>query len=187
MQKFSYPISLAGIFGGLMLPGDILSIVSTVAENWPIMKALLPWVGTMMAVGFGTWLVMCLLIDVPRFVRRKVREKRDYWSGVMTRVADDIDAAIIDHVIPGSGKRAGAFRMDVDELQEKKLWPRLPRIVNGKTRPNVDFASQILYRMIPVVVKHGIRDAQRRIEKINRGWKTNPDTEALGLTNRRAD
>jgi len=168
-----------------MLPNDILDVVTLVAANWPIMQALLPWFGVMMIVGFGVWLVQLLITDVPQFVQRKVTEKRGYYSNIMRRIAADIDAIVEDDtVMPNMSAWSGIVSMELDELRENRLLPRFPETVDGKTQNNLDFSGQILYRMIPVVEKYGIKEAQARIALINQRWSTNPNAEALKLTAR---
>ena len=157
-----------------MLPGDILSIVSTVAENWPIMKAFLPWVGTVMAVGFGTWLVMCLSFDVPRFVRRKVRERRDYWSSVIRRVADDIEHVNNELALHAGSKIYGNFRFDIDRLGDKQLFPILPTQDSQSGDEQMVLTARYLYQLSPIVETLGIRAAQRRVLLANQRWRENP-------------
>lgn len=162
---------------------DMFGVVGMVAREWALLSAFLPTIGLMMAVGSTVWLGLCLSIDVPRFVRRKIKEKRDLLSSVMTRVADDIESAIVDNITPSSGIE-GVLRTEIDQLRENKLLPLLPEIVNGKPKPNIDFAGQVLHRMAPIVATYGIREARRRIKIINRGWETHPDPEALRLKSR---
>ena len=76
MQKFSYTFSAAGIIGGLSFMDDMFGVVGMVAREWALLSAFLPTIGLMMAVGSTVWLGLCLSIDVPRFVRRKIKEKR---------------------------------------------------------------------------------------------------------------
>ena len=175
MQRLGYPISLAGTVGALMLPNDILDIVTMVAKNWPVMQALLPWLGVMMAVGFGAWFFMMLSIDVPRFVRRKIREKRDYWCTVMRRVADDIQAAskegrLIDPKI------SGECHVDIDDLRKKGLFPLVDVGITNSANGMDDReeTAKALYRVIPVLDRHGFRTARNRVDRINRYWGADP-------------
>lgn len=176
-----YPISIAGLVGGLMLPNDILDVVTLMAANWSVMQALLPWFGVIMIAGFGAWLVQLLIADVPRLVRRKVKERRDYWSSVIRRVADDLETALQDPTLKGTNRFRGSMRFDMDQLGDKKLFPLLRRPGDqakkngGQEDKDLAVVATGLYQLIPIVETFGVRQARRRIRLANRRWRENPD------------
>ncbi len=191
MQKFGYPISLAGIVGGLMLPNDILEIVTVVAENWPIMQALLPWLGVMMAVGFGTWFLMMLSRDVPRGLRKRrdaIKMRRDAielsLARTMTMVAENLEwyfesgadsfPLSTQHVQKSEG-HSTRVRLAMEALENANLMP-LPqeKMPNGSLRLRYRDAANFLYRTIPVVEEQGIGPAQKIVTAMNEHWKKQP-------------
>lgn len=184
MQKFGYPISVAGIVGGLMLPNDILEIVTMVAENWPIMQALLPWFGVMMVAAFGTWFLMMLSRDVPRGLRKRRDAVRFSWARTMKMVAENLEwyfetgadlfPVSTRHVLT-SEENSGRIRLAIEALENVDLMP-LPqeKMPDGSLRLRYRDAANFLYRTIPVVEEQGIGPARKIVTAMNEHWKKHP-------------
>ena len=188
MQKFGYPISLAGIVGGLMLPNDILDVVTMVAKNWPLMQALLPWFGVMMVVGFGTWFLMMLSRDVPRSLSRRRDAVKNSRANTMRIVAENLEwyyetgsdlfPVSTQHVLK-TEETNGRIRLAIEALEGLNLMP-LPqeKMPDGNTRLRYRDAANFLYRTIPVVEEQGIGAAQKVISAMNEHWKKQPIPDA---------
>ena len=181
MRKTSYSISVSGVVGGIMLPSDILGVATMIADKWPIVEACLPWVGTVLAVGFGTWLTLSSAIDVPRYCRRRVARERRRITITMERVAHNMEwyVATGEDAFDTHSERAWAtersrtdMRLDIQWLERIGL---MPCPTNARTR-HCDIANH-LCRTIPVLKRHGVRKAKKFTKLMNIFWETHDRPE----------
>ena len=177
MPKTSYSISVAGVVGGIMLPRDIFGVATMIADKWPIIEAFLPWIGTVLVVGFGTWLTLSLVIDVPRYCRRRVARKRRRITATMQRVANGIEwyvdtggnafARHSERVWKTERSRTD-INIDIQRLERMDI---MPCPTNERTR-HYDIANH-LYRTISILERCGVRKAREFTKSMNVTWKTN--------------
>ena len=174
-RRKSYIISVAGIVAALTLPIDLFGIATMISDHFSLAIAFAPWVGTTLAAAFGTWLLLSVAVDGPRYYNLKKRHRRRRIIAIMQRVADAMEwyadtgessfSVHEDHTWPSERERAD-IRLDIEQLERLELMP-LPR--NEKTRHN-DVANH-LYRTIPVVERKGISHAQEMTRSMNVFWE----------------
>ena len=154
---------------------NMFGVVGMVAGEWALLSALLPTIGLMMAGGFTVWLGLCLSIDVPRFVRRKIKEKRDYWCNVMRRVANDMQEASKEGRLIDT-KISSECRVDIDDLRRKGLFPFVDVGFSNEANgmDNREETAKALHLVIPVLDRHGFATAKDRVDQINRYWGADP-------------
>ena len=174
-RKKSYVISVSGIVAALTLSSDLFGIATMISGHFSLAIAFAPWVGTTLAAGFGTWFLLSVAIDGPRYYNLKKRQRRRRTIATMQRVADAMEwyadtgessfSVYEDHTWSSERTRAD-ISLDVEQLERLELMP-LPR--NKKTRHN-DVANH-LYRTIPVVERKGISHAREMTRNMNAFWK----------------
>lgn len=174
-RKKSYVISVPGILGALALPIDLFGVATVIADNLSLAAGLVPWVGMIVAAGFGTWLSISLATDGPRYYKMRQRRTRRSITAIMQRVADSMEwysdtgessfSVHEDHTLQSERSRAD-INIDIEKLECMGL---MPRPTNRKTRHH-DIANQ-LYRTIPVVERKGVCKARDQIRAMNAFWK----------------
>ena len=175
VRKKSYVISVSGIVGALTLSGDLFGIATMIADNFSLAVAFFPWIGTVFAAGFGTWLLISVATDGPRYYNVRKRQRRRSIIATMQRVADAMEwyadtgensfSIHEDHTWSSEKTRAD-ISLDIEQLERMALMPQ-PR--NKRTRHN-DIANH-LYRTIPIVERKGICHARESTRAINAFWK----------------
>ena len=179
MRRKPLIFGVPGFFGSLALPSDLFGLAAMISKELELVTAFLPWVGTVLAAGFGVWLLLFLAIDIPRYERLRERQKRRRIAATMQRVADAMcwyaatgenSFAVSDErTRPTERERAG-IGLDIEELKRMAL---MPNPTKERTEHN-DIANQ-LYRTIPVLERKGIPQAQEQTRAMNAFWKERGD------------
>ena len=157
------------------MPNDLFGIATMISEHFSLAIALAPWVGTTLAAAFGTWLLLSVAVDGPRYYNLKRRQRRRRITAIMQRVADAMEwyvdtgessfSVYEDHTWSSDRRRAD-IGLDIEQLERLELMP-LPR--NKITRHN-DIANH-LYRTIPVIERKGISHAREMTRSMNAFWE----------------
>ncbi len=174
-RKKSYAISVSGIVAAITLSDDLFGVAAMISDNLSLAVAFVPWIGTVLAFGFGTWLLLSLATDGPRYYKLRERRTRRRISATMQRVADAMEwytdtgessFSVYDDHTWSSEKTRADISVDIEQLERMALMPQ-PK--NQRTRHN-DIANH-LYRTIPILERKGICQAREATRSMNAFWK----------------
>lgn len=152
-----------------------------IGDAWPDVKALLPWIGSTVAVGVGLYLLRMVVVDIymcaveiRKFFHRRREEKREekrerdksnkkHLLKIMNFIADTSYPAR-GEIKPETERIKSKFRIYRSKLRQWKLAPHNPKT-------NHDWKVYV-NQVIPYLKIRGIRAAQRHTERVNKSQKS---------------